>query len=232
MTNILGFGGNFGNWRQPKNNFSPKPESLTILPEEVTQIIDVVSIYSRMIVFLSSEGKLYQTDPKQFQEKLKAIEDIPPIKSIVSGYYHILAISDEEQPKAYGWGNNNSQQFSNLNKQIEMKKPTLIKGLEKITFHEIYCAGYGSFFLNTTTNVLYGCGDNYNNELGVLGSKSKEQIIKLHENVVKVFSDHSDHVFIIKTDGNLYGFGTNQIGLCLNNSFFLLFLFLFLFPFL
>ncbi|KAJ6244334.1 hypothetical protein M0813_21244 [Anaeramoeba flamelloides] len=93
-----------------------------------------------------------------------------------------------------------------------MRKPKLIKGLEKITFHEIYCVGYGSFFLNTTTNILYGCGENHNNELGVLDYQSKEQIIKLHENVVKVFSDHSDHVFIIKTDGNLYGFGTNQIG--------------------
>eukprot|EP01155_Anaeramoeba_flamelloides_P051757 Anaeramoba_flamelloidesc42522_g1_i7.p1 GENE.c42522_g1_i7~~c42522_g1_i7.p1 ORF type:complete len:613 (-),score=157.93 c42522_g1_i7:420-2258(-) len=212
MTNILGLGGKFGNWRQPKDNFSLKPESLTILPEEVTQIVDVISLFTNKIVFLSSEGKLYQTDPNQFQEKLKAIEDIPPIKSIVSGYYHILAISDEEQPKAYGWGDNESQQFSLLNKRIEKKKPTLIKGLEKITFHEIYCAGYGSFFLNTTTNVLYGCGENYNNELGVKGYQSKEQIIKLHENVVKVFSDHSDHVFIIKTDGNLYGFGTNENG--------------------
>ncbi|KAJ3433977.1 hypothetical protein M0812_20034 [Anaeramoeba flamelloides] len=212
MTNILGLGGKFGNWRQPKDNFSLKPESLTILPEEVTQIVDVISLFTNKIVFLSSEGKLYQTDPNQFQEKLKAIEDIPPIKSIVSGYYHILAISDEEQPKAYGWGDNESQQFSLLNKRIEKKKPTLIKGLEKITFHEIYCAGYGSFFLNTTTNVLYGCGENYNNELGVKGYQSKEQIIKLHENVVKVFTDHSDHVFIIKTDGNLYGFGTNENG--------------------
>ncbi|KAJ6244333.1 hypothetical protein M0813_21243 [Anaeramoeba flamelloides] len=55
MTNILGFGGNFGYWRQPKDNFSPKPESLAILPEEVTQIVDVISIYNNIIVFLSSE---------------------------------------------------------------------------------------------------------------------------------------------------------------------------------
>ncbi|KAJ3427334.1 hypothetical protein M0812_26917 [Anaeramoeba flamelloides] len=211
MTNIFGCGEPFGNWKQ-NNSFSFKLEPLSIFPEEVTQIDDVVSTFDKKILFLSSEGKLYQTDPGDFQGTLNAIEDIPPIKSIHSGYFHLVAVSNEEQPKAYGWGCDNSLQLSRLNNQKQNKKPTLIKGLEKITFHEIYCPGYGTFFLNTTTNILYGCGDNYKNELGVLGDHTKEKIIKLHENVVKVFADHSDHVFIIKTDGNLYGFGINHKG--------------------
>ncbi|KAJ3437488.1 btk-binding protein-related [Anaeramoeba flamelloides] len=212
MANIFGFGNKTGDWKQ-QPEISTQLETITIFPEEDTEIVEVVTAEQHTLVFLSSRGKLYQTNSGSFQRKLKAFEKIPPMKSLHAGYFHFLAVSDEDQPKAYGWGQNTKHQLGQKTKE-KITKPTLLEGFEKITFHEIHCVGYGTFFFNSETKILYGCGSNYNHELGVSFQNTKilNTATKLHENVEKVFSGYSDHVFIIKTDGEIYGFGTNVAG--------------------
>ncbi|KAJ6247045.1 e3 ubiquitin-protein ligase herc4-related [Anaeramoeba flamelloides] len=187
-------------------------DTIKTFPEEVTKILEVVAGNHRRIVFLSSEGKLYETIQGKFHEKLQAIENLPPMKSIASGYFHFLALSNEENPKAYGWGKNGDKQLGLSTHFVE--KPTLLEPLKKENIDQICCGGYCSFFLNKTTNVLFGCGDN--TQQGQLGKpeikESYAMIQKLHENVANVFGGHSQHTLMMKTDGKLYGFGLNRVG--------------------
>ncbi|KAJ6230143.1 claret [Anaeramoeba flamelloides] len=181
-------------------------------PQEVTKIVDVVDSNGK-IVFLSSEGKLYQTTRgKNYHEKLKAFENLPPMKSIASGYFHFLALSNEEKPRVYGWGENAGQQIGFDNKNY-VQKPTLIESLKEQNIGQICCNGCCSFFLNKTTNVLFGCGDSANGMLGKPEiTESYVEIQKLHENVANVFGGQSNHTLMLKTDGKLYGFGFNEDG--------------------
>ncbi|KAJ3449099.1 btk-binding protein-related [Anaeramoeba flamelloides] len=212
MSNIKSLGDPY-----PKTKQSDKFETLSLIktfPQEVTKVIDVVDTDDN-IVFLSSEGKLYQTTGKNYHEKLKAFENLPPIKSIASGYFHFLALSNEEKPKVYGWGKNNEQQlgFDN-NGKVFIEKPTLIESLKEENIEQIFCIGFCSFFLNKKTNVLFGCGDSTNGMLGKpeITENKFVKIQKLHENVANVFSGPSDHTLMMKTDGKLYGFGLNEDG--------------------
>ncbi|KAJ3449073.1 regulator of chromosome condensation [Anaeramoeba flamelloides] len=138
------------------------------------------------------------------------------MKSIASGYRHFLALSNEEKPKVYAWGYNRRKQLGFItNKNNDsVKKPTLIETLKEENIEQICCSGHCSFFLNKTTNVLFGCGNNSNGKLGKPEFKEEKKVYvhKLHENVANVFGGHSDHTLLIKTDGKLYGFGCNYSG--------------------
>ncbi|KAJ6230135.1 hypothetical protein M0813_07124 [Anaeramoeba flamelloides] len=209
MSNIKSLGD-----RRRKSERTEKFETLDPIktfPKEVTKIVDVVDNNNK-IVFLSSEGKLYQTTSKNYHEKLKAFENLPPMKSIVSGYGHFLVISNEEKPRVYGWGQNLHKQLGFSSNKI-IQKPTLIETLKEQNIEQIFCIGQSSFFLNKTTNVLFGCGDSAK---GMLGNpeitEEYAMIQKLHENVANVFGGQSNHTLMIKTDGKLYGFGFNEDG--------------------
>ncbi|KAJ6230142.1 hypothetical protein M0813_07131 [Anaeramoeba flamelloides] len=188
-------------------------DPIKTFPKEVTNIVGVVDIVDK-IVFLSSEGKLYQTRKENYHEKLKAFENLPPMKSIASGYFHFLALSNEEKPRVYGWGNSAEKQLGFLsNYKNNPEKPTLIKSLKEENIEQICCIGHCSFFLNKTTNILFGCGDSSDGKLGKPEiTESNAKIQKLHENVANVFGGYSDHTLMMKTDGKLYGFGFNQDG--------------------
>ncbi|KAJ6230133.1 hypothetical protein M0813_07122 [Anaeramoeba flamelloides] len=214
MSNIKYLGNLYSKTKQ-----SDKIETLNPIktfPEEVTKIVDVTDT-DEYIVFLSSEGKLYQSHAKNYHEKLKAFENLPPMKSIASGYEHFLALSNEEKPRVYGWGQNVYKQLGFNSNNDDVQKPTLLEPLKEENIDQICCIGYCSFFLNKTTNILFGCG---NTENGKLGKPEIEEEIegeyaviqKLHENVANVFGGHSDHTLITKTDGKLYGFGFNLDG--------------------
>ncbi|KAJ3449089.1 hypothetical protein M0812_05233 [Anaeramoeba flamelloides] len=187
-------------------------DPIKTFPEEVTKIVGVVDT-DREIVFLSSEGKLYQTTKKNYDEKLQAIENLPPMKSISTGYYHFLALSNEEKPRVYGWGDNSKKQLGFDTNSNYFQKPTLIESLKKQNIDQISCIGYCSFFLNKTTNILFGCGETQDGKLGKPEIKeSYAKIQKLHENVANVFGGHSDHTFMTKIDGKLYSFGLSKNG--------------------
>ncbi|KAJ6239493.1 hypothetical protein M0813_25102 [Anaeramoeba flamelloides] len=192
-------------------------DPIKTFPEEVTKIVDVVDIVNE-IVFLSSEGKLYHSTKKNYHEKLKAFENLPPMKSIASGYYHFLALSNEEKPKVYGWGQNLYKQFGfESNNYEEVEKPTLIEPLKEENIGQICCIGFCSFFLNKTTNILFGCGSSSEGKLGKpeiteITEENAVDLQKLHENVANVIGGHSEHTLITKTDGKLYGFGHNGNG--------------------
>ncbi|KAJ6239492.1 btk-binding protein-related [Anaeramoeba flamelloides] len=211
MSNIKSLGNLYSKTKQ--SNKIQTLDPIKTFPEEVTKIVDVTDL-DEYIVFLSSEGKLYQTHVEKYHEKLKAFENLPPMKSIASGYYHFLALSNEEKPRVYGWGQNLQKQLGfTSNNYNYFEKPTLIEPLKEENIGQICCIGYCSFFLNKTTNVLFGCG---NTEQGKLGKPEIEEeyvdLQKLHENVANVFGGHSDHTLMIKTDGKLYGFGSNLSG--------------------
>ncbi|KAJ3449067.1 hypothetical protein M0812_05211 [Anaeramoeba flamelloides] len=226
MSNIKSLGDITGKTKQTKKYETLDP--IKTFPEEVTKIVDVAAIDKNTIVFLSSEGKLYQSTVKNYHEKLQQFENLPPMKSIASGYYHFLALSNEEKPKVYSWGQSEKKQLGFDNNDRDVEKPTLIEPLKEENIDQISCIGFSSFFLNKTTNVLFGCG---NSTAGKLGkpeiTESYVDIQKLHENVANVFGGHSDHTFITKTDGKLYGFGLNNYGNLFQLSFLIFFFFLF-----
>ncbi|KAJ6230967.1 hypothetical protein M0813_06268 [Anaeramoeba flamelloides] len=189
-------------------------DPIKTFPEEVTKIVDVVDTDGE-IVFLSTEGKLYQTTKKNYDEKLQAIENLPPMKSISTGYFHFLALSNEEKPRVYSWGDNSKKQlgFDTNTTDDYFQKPTLIEPLKKENIDQICCCGYCSFFLNKTTNILFGCGETTHGKLGKPEiTEDYANLQKLHENVANVFGGQSDHTFIIKTDGKLYSFGLSKNG--------------------
>ncbi|KAJ6230965.1 hypothetical protein M0813_06266 [Anaeramoeba flamelloides] len=209
MSNIKSIGDL--NAKTKQSNKFETLETIKTFPEEVTKIVDVVVDDSNTIVFLSSEGKLYQTTARNYHEKLKAFENLPPMKSIASGYFHFIALSNEEKPKVYGWGESRDKQLG-LNANY-VGKPILIKALKEENIDQICCCGYCSFFLNKTTNILFGCGCARNGMLGKPEiTEDKVEIQKLHENVANVFGGPSDHTLITKTDGKLYAFGGNMYG--------------------
>ncbi|KAJ6230151.1 hypothetical protein M0813_07140 [Anaeramoeba flamelloides] len=211
MSNIKSLGDLKGRTKQTDKFEALEP--IKTFPKEVTKIVDVVADYDNNIVFLSSEGKLYQTNEKNYHKKLKAIENLPPMKSIDSGYFHFLALSNEEKPKVYGWGKNIQKQLGFDNNKKDVQKPTLIEPLKEENIEQICCSGYCSFFLNKTTNVLFGCGNTQDGKLGKPEIKEECTVLKkLHENVANLFGGHSDHTLLIKTDGKLYGFGHNLSG--------------------
>ncbi|KAJ3449074.1 hypothetical protein M0812_05218 [Anaeramoeba flamelloides] len=213
MSNIKSLGDLKGRTKQTKPTKFEALEPIKTFPEEVTKIVDVVADYDNNIVFLSSEGKLYQTNGKNYHKKLKAFENLPPMKSIASGYFHFLALSNEEKPKVYGWGKNIQKQLGFDKNKKDVKKPTLIESLKEENIEQICCSGYCSFFLNKTTNILFGCGNTQDGKLGKPEIKEDyTDLQKLHENVANVFGGHSDHTLMIKTDGKLYGFGHNLSG--------------------
>ncbi|KAJ6230963.1 btk-binding protein-related [Anaeramoeba flamelloides] len=210
MSNIKSLGYINGETKQTKK--FETLETIKTFPEEVTKIVDVADNYNE-IVFLSSEGKLYQSTKRKYHEKLKAFENLPPMKSIASGYDHFLALSNEENHRVYGWGQNKFRQLGFDTNNNDVQKPTLIEPLKEENIDQIFCIGYCSFFLNKTTNILFGCGSSSN---GILGkpeiTEEYAKIQKLHENVANVFGGHSDHTLMTKTDGKLYGFGLNISG--------------------
>ncbi|KAJ6230563.1 chromosome condensation regulator [Anaeramoeba flamelloides] len=214
MSNIKSLGDINGETKQTEK--FETLETIKTFPEEVTKIVDVVDDSNNRIVFLSSEGKLYQLTKRNYHEKLKAFENLPPMKSIASGYDHFLALSNEEKPRVYGWGNNDNNFYTQLgfiSKDKDIEKPTLLEPLKEQNIGQIFCIGFCSFFLNKTTNTLFGCGNTQNGKLGKPEITEKKVVIqKLHENVANVFGGHSDHTFMTKTDGKLYGFGDNQDG--------------------
>ncbi|KAJ6251126.1 regulator of chromosome condensation [Anaeramoeba flamelloides] len=189
-------------------------DPIKTFPEEVTKIVGVADTEDD-IVFLSSEGKLYPTSKRWSHEKLKAIENLPPMKSIASGDFHFIVLSNEEKPRVYGWGQNVLGQvgFDNNSNDYEVRKPTLIEPLKEKNIDQIFCGSFCSFFLNKTTNVLFGCGDTTDGCLGKQGFiEGYTYLQKLHENVANVFCGPSYHTFMTKTDGKLYGFGHNYSG--------------------
>ncbi|KAJ6230136.1 hypothetical protein M0813_07125 [Anaeramoeba flamelloides] len=210
MSNIKSLGD-----RKRKSKRTEKFETLDPIknfPKEVTKIVDVVD-HQNKIVFLSSEGKLYQSTSKNYHEKLKAFENLPPMKSIASGYSHFLALSNEEKPRVYGWGKNAENKLGFIS-EYDVQKPTLIEPLKEQNIGQICCIGQSSFFLNKTTNILFGCGDPIDGSLGKpeITEESYAVIQKLHENVANVFGGQSNHTLMMKTDGKLYGFGFNYSG--------------------
>ncbi|KAJ3426430.1 regulator of chromosome condensation [Anaeramoeba flamelloides] len=185
-------------------------DTIKTFPEEATNVVDVVTDNGNRIVFLSSEGKVYQLLPGKYDDEMEEFENLPPMKSIFSGYRHFFVISNEEKPRVYGWGQNGDKQLG-ISSTKTLEKPTLIEALNELNIEQIGCAGYTSFFLNKATNVLYGCGSSSNGKLGKHCFMQRSSLIqKLHENVVEVFGGHSYHSFISKTDGKLYGFGLNH----------------------
>ncbi|KAJ6230958.1 hypothetical protein M0813_06259 [Anaeramoeba flamelloides] len=215
MSNIKSLGDLNVKERTVKTDKYEALDPIKTFPEEVTKIVDVVADYRKNIVFLSSEGKLYQSMPGKFHEKLQAIENLPPMKSIASGYFHFIALSNEEKPRVYGWGQNRNKQIGFVSNNNRVQKPTLIEPLKEQNIDQISCIGYCSFFLNKTTNILFGCGDTAYGNVKLGKPETKEgyaKIQKLHENVTNVFGGHSEHTFMMKTDGKLYGFGFNYYG--------------------
>ncbi|KAJ6247271.1 secretion-regulating guanine nucleotide exchange factor [Anaeramoeba flamelloides] len=208
MTNIKTFGSDVNKLKQP--NIPKSLESLDYLPEEVVEIVNVVTNYPGTQVFLSSEGKLYQKKDNS-PKKLKAFENIPPIKYVDSGYYHFLAISDEEEPKIYGWGKNQYGVLIGLNKSEVYLNPVLMQVDSKLNIDEIHCSGHGTTYYSSQSKTMYVSGENSNGQFGIQG-QSFSQITKAQENVKKVFAGHTHHTFIIKTDDKLYGFGYNARG--------------------
>ncbi|KAJ3446895.1 btk-binding protein-related [Anaeramoeba flamelloides] len=190
------------------------PEPIKVFPEEVDQIVDAVGNHQNSMVFLSSDGKLYRANNSQTKKIIDAVEDLPPIKSIHSGFYHFFAVSDEETPKVYAWGDNNYRQFAAFNIAQNLTEPTLVmEDMNKFNVDQIYCSGHSTMFYNSKTKILYGCGQNNNGQLcNSINRSSISEITKSQENVERVFAGHSHHTFIIKTDGELYGFGYNTSG--------------------
>ena len=75
--------------------------------------------------------------------------------------------------------------------------------------------GNGTTIFLTTDNMIYGCGDNSNGELGIGNQDNQLNIVQLskppNKQIQNIYFGRF-HVLLLMTDGTLYGSGSNSQG--------------------
>ena len=135
------------------------------------------------------------------------------IKSVCCGSSHTLILKNDGT--VWGCGHNGYGELglgNNTNKNTFTQITTNINDIK-----EIYCGGSHTFMLKNDS-TLWGCGYNYNGQLGLGDSDDRYTFTEIATNAnnIKSICCGSHHTLILKNDGSLWGTGRNncsQLGL-------------------
>ena len=135
------------------------------------------------------------------------------IKSVCCGSSHTLILKNDGT--VWGCGHNGYGELglgNNTNKNTFTQITTNINDIK-----EIYCGGSHTFMLKNDS-TLWGCGYNYNGQLGLGDSDDRYTFTQITTNTndIKSICCGSHHTLILKNDGSLWGTGRNncsQLGL-------------------
>ena len=135
------------------------------------------------------------------------------IKSVCCGSSHTLILKNDGT--VWGCGHNGYGELglgNNTNKNTFTQITTNINDIK-----EIYCGGSHTFMLKND-GTLWGCGYNYNGQLGLGDSDDRYTFTEITTNAnnIKSICCGSHHTLILKNDGSLWGTGRNncsQLGL-------------------
>ena len=135
------------------------------------------------------------------------------IKSVCCGSSHTLILKNDGT--VWGCGHNGYGELglgNNTNKNTFTQITTNINDIK-----EIYCGGSHTFMLKNDS-TLWGCGYNYNGQLGLGDSDDRYTFTEITTNAnnIKSICCGSHHTLILKNDGSLWGTGRNncsQLGL-------------------
>ena len=135
------------------------------------------------------------------------------IKSVCCGSSHTLILKNDGT--VWGCGHNGYGELglgNNTNKNTFTQITTNINDIK-----EIYCGGSHTFMLKNDS-TLWGCGYNYNGQLGLGDSDDRYTFTEIATNAnnIKSICCGSHYTLILKNDGSLWGTGRNncsQLGL-------------------
>ena len=135
------------------------------------------------------------------------------IKSVCCGSSHTLILKNDGT--VWGCGHNGYGELglgNNTNKNTFTQATTNADDIKSI-----YCGGSHTFMLKNDS-TLWGCGYNYNGQLGLGDSDDRYTFTEIATNAndIKSICCGSHHTLILKNDGSLWGTGRNncsQLGL-------------------
>ncbi|GAM23747.1 hypothetical protein SAMD00019534_069220, partial [Acytostelium subglobosum LB1] len=186
-----------------------------------------LSCGSTFTVALSNDGQLYtfgsaifnelghdnefnERTPKRIRHAL--LQDRPPVVDISSGYFHSMALTQDN--RVLVWGRNQEGQCQPVEKGMEKGCFSSVHELDISRLHgdpiiQIGCGSFSSYIL-TKSGAMYSIGSNDHGQLGV-GSESLfgqlNHISTLPAGITKFWTGHQ---YAIATDGQkYYGWGSN-----------------------
>ena len=133
------------------------------------------------------------------------------VKEVICGSNHTFILKNDGS--LWGCGYNNYYQLGLGN---DTNKTSFTKVTANINndVKQIVCGSNHTFILKTDGS-LWGCGYNYNYQLGLSDPASKIYFTQVTTNInndVKQISCGSNHTFILKTNGSLWSCGNNAYG--------------------
>ncbi|KAJ5080272.1 hypothetical protein M0811_03756 [Anaeramoeba ignava] len=208
MNEILFFGRN-----QFPKLIKNKPDSITKpiqfkfkFENENEKQIKQISTGNYSTIFLFENGKAIEYLKHKPEKKEIQIEE--NIQKVTVGFENEAILTKEGNVFAKGKNINseNPKEFINISSLIEDTNDRIIQDI---------VSGYGSIYLLTSNQNVYGIGSNDYGQLGVdtITFQKTEKLILMMKNVSKIFSGNtSAHAFLLNSNQELFGFGDNQFG--------------------
>ncbi|XP_046915947.2 RCC1 and BTB domain-containing protein 2 [Dermatophagoides farinae] len=157
----------------------------------------------------NSYGQITGNEESSYQSIIK-IDNPENVKLIACGEYHSLSITNEE--KIYSWGLNSCGQLG-LGNEKNKNTPCLVSfpNSDSTQINNIL-AGKHSLFL-FENGQLWGCGSNYNGELGLGDDIKRSKLTKIPIKNVQQIACSRDHSFSLAHDGSwYYAWGKTKYG--------------------
>ena len=134
------------------------------------------------------------------------LENVPPVKTIACGAYHLLMITIDED--LWSIGRNDYGQLC-IGNSVKQSKPQQTK------FSNVTHVGAGAVFsLFTSREQIYACGYNNNGQLGLNDWKDRfnpEIIPNQPPDIVQISCGYS-HALFLDIEGNVFCVGDNTNG--------------------
>ena len=135
------------------------------------------------------------------------VQNIPPVKTISCGIYHILAITEDDNLWSFGSSENGQLCLGNTTNQTTPQQ-TQFSNIVRIA-----AGGTHSLFQNDKEDI-YGCGSTNSGQLGIYSTLPQIEAIKLENqppNIIQFCSGY-DHSLFLDSEGNVYSIGSNKYG--------------------
>lgn len=173
-----------------------KEDSLT--PKKIMSGVKLVDCNYDKTAVLTEDGELmfFGNSIGGLNLYKDEFENIGKIKSVSLGWAYVAVVNEDNE--LYTWGYNSSGQLGREDNTNTNYHPT--KVLDNVAKVNAY---YDRTVVVTTDGNLYGCGDNYNNAMGIDGGEDIYSFTKITSGVCDA-DVCGDGVTYLKNNGDLY----------------------------